>query len=157
MANVDFAYTIYIRASRDRVWAGLLEPEFTSQYWLHDNVSDWKKGSDFKHVQSGTDKVSIMGTVIDSVVHERLEITWYLPKHTNQPNEHSRVIFELADQADWPGGPWTQLKITHADLIKGGDMETSVSWGWPAVASGLKTLLETGSIAQDGSLIEGSP
>ena len=42
MTKPDFAYAIYIRATREEVWNGLLEPEFTRQYWIHDNVSDWK-------------------------------------------------------------------------------------------------------------------
>jgi len=36
----QFVYVIYIRATADDVWSGLLDPEWTRKYWMHDNISD---------------------------------------------------------------------------------------------------------------------
>jgi hypothetical protein len=36
-----------------------------------------------------------------------------------------------------------KLTVTHDELEGSPEMAKSVSWGWPIVISGLKTLLET--------------
>lgn len=148
MSKPEFVYTIYIRATLEQVWAGLIEPEFTRQYWMHDNVSDWKVGSKWEHRQANESaKVVIEGTVVESDRPKRLVLTWAPPADQDNPDKVSRVTFELAAQEGWPGGPWTQLKLIHSDLEPDSEMLTSVSWGWPAVASGLKSVIETGGWA----------
>ena len=49
MAKATFLYVTYIAAPAERVWKALLDGEFTRQYWGHDNVSDWQKGSTWEH------------------------------------------------------------------------------------------------------------
>jgi len=144
MTKPDFAYAIYIRATREEVWNGFLEPEFTRQYWFHDNVSDWKAGSKWEHRRSdGSETVDIVGKVLESELHKRLVITWSRPADIDNPARISRVTVQLADQ-DWPGGPWTEVILEHTDFQDDTEMRESVSGGWPMVLSGLKTLLEAG-------------
>ena len=144
MSKPDFAYVIYIRATREEVWKGLLEPEFTRQYWVHDNVSDWQVGSKWEHRRSdGSEKLDIVGQVLESELHRKLLFTWSRPEHVDDPNRASRVTVTLADQ-DWPGGPWTAVTLEHTDFGDDIEMRDSVSGGWPMVFSGLKTLLESG-------------
>ena len=150
MSKPDFAYDIYINASREEVWKGLLEPEFTRQYWFHDNVSDWQEGSRWEHrSRVGEKKVDIVGKVLESVLHEKLVLTWARPGDEADPERTSRVTFELGD-VDWPGGPWTSLHLEHTDFGDDHEMRDSVSGGWPMVLSGLKTLLEKGFDSDDG-------
>jgi hypothetical protein len=54
----------------------------------------------------------------------------------------SRVGFEVSPQDEWPHGPWVGLRIVHSDLEPGSEMLNSISFGWPAVLSGLKTMIE---------------
>ena len=144
MSKPDFVYTIYIRATREEVWKGLLEPEFTRQYWVHDNVSDWKVGSTWEHRRSdASEKLDIVGAVLENEPHEKLVVTWSRPEDKDNPARTSRVTFRLADE-DWPGEPWTALTVEHTDFKDDAEMKESVSGGWPMVLSTLKTLLETG-------------
>lgn len=144
MSRPDFAYVIYIRATREEVWNGFLESEFTRQYWVHDNVSDWKVGSTWEHRRSdGSEKLDVVGKVLESELHKKLVFTWSRPGDTDDPQRTSRVSVELADQ-DWPGGPWTAVTLEHTDFQGDVEMRESVSGGWPMVLSGLKTLLEAG-------------
>jgi uncharacterized protein YndB with AHSA1/START domain len=146
VSKPQFVYVIYIWATPDEVWSGLLEPESTRLYWLHDNVSDWKAGSQWTHRRTDADStVDITGEVIESDPPRRLVLSWAEPKHAGKPEKTSRVTFEL-EPVDWPEGPWTRLKVAHTDLDSG--MHESVSFGWPAVLSGLKTLLESRGFAK---------
>lgn len=145
MATATFDYLIFMRASMDQVWSGLLEPRYTRVYWFHDNVSDWKVGSPWTHRSTNAEgTVDIQGTVVESDRPRHLVLTWAEPA---KPSDVSRVSFDLEPAPeDWPGGPWTSLRIVHSELIPGSEMHTGISWGWPAVTSGLKTLLETGKL-----------
>ncbi len=49
MTNPDFIYTTYIKSTPEKVWTAITNPEFARQYWGNENVSDWKKGSEWKH------------------------------------------------------------------------------------------------------------
>ncbi|MDX1503820.1 MAG: SRPBCC domain-containing protein [Thermoanaerobaculia bacterium] len=143
MSRPDFAYAIYIRASREEVWQGLLEPEFTRQYWFHDHVSDWRQGARWEMRQSGSEAVSIAGEVLEIEPHERLVLSWAKPEHLGEPGRTSRLTITLNEQ-DWPGGPWTGVILEHTDFGDDHEMRDSVSGGWPMILSGLKTLLESG-------------
>jgi uncharacterized protein YndB with AHSA1/START domain len=140
----QFVYVIYIRATREQIWKGLTDPAFTRQYWMHDNVSDWAPGSSWQHKSTdAAGTVDIVGEVVESNPPKRLVLTWVPPKDAGRPEKTSRVTFDLEPQ-DWPGGPWVQLRVTHSDLEPDSEMLKSISWGWPALLSGLKTLLESG-------------
>lgn len=144
MSKPDFAYAIYIRASREEVWKGLLEPEFTRQYWVHDNISDWQVGSQWEHRRTdGRDEVDIVGRVLENELHEKLVFTWARPEDLDNPERTSRVTVTLADM-DWPGGPWTAVTLEHTELGDDDEMRDGISGGWPMVFSTLKTLLEGG-------------
>jgi uncharacterized protein YndB with AHSA1/START domain len=90
--------------------------------------------------------VDIVGEVVESEPPRRLALTWAAPKNEGNPEKTSRVTFALQRQVGWPGGPWVQLRIEHADLDSDPEMLESITWGWPAVSSGLKTVLECGGL-----------
>ena len=60
-----FVYVTYIYTTPQKVWDAITKPEFARKYWLHYNVSDWKKGSRWEH-KNGDDseKVMIDGSVL---------------------------------------------------------------------------------------------
>lgn len=149
MADRDratFAYVLYVKASPEEVWEALTEPELTRRYWIHENVSDWKPGSRWEHRRTDEEgTVDIVGEVVESEWPERLVVTWVPPQHEGDPEKTSRVTVELVTGEEletWPGGPWVQVRLTHSELEPGSEMHESVSWGWPAVLSGMKTLVE---------------
>ena len=126
----------YIAAARQRVWDALIQPEFTSKYWGHDNVSDWKPGSAWQHRDTASGKLRILGEVLESRPPQRLVISWASPDKAAQ---RSRVAFDIVALGDM-----VKLTVTHDELEAGSEMDRAIREGWPRVAASLKTYLETG-------------
>ena len=140
MTETQFVYVTYIAAKPQRVWDALIQKEFTRQYWMHDNVSDWKPGSRWEHRESeGSREARIAGEVVEFDPPRRMVWTWAWPKDAKNPAAHSRVTFELEPMDDM-----VRLTVTHDRLAAGSDMADAISKGWPRVLASLKTLLETG-------------
>ena len=138
MTKTAFVYVTYINSTPQRIWDALTKPEFTRQYWEHDNVSDWKPGSKWEHrTQKG--EARIVGEVIENDPPKRLVITWAAPNEASDPKKRSRVTFELV-----PIDEMVQLTVTHDELEAGSSMDSGIRKGWPRVLASLKTLLETG-------------
>jgi uncharacterized protein YndB with AHSA1/START domain len=140
MANTEFIYTIYIRTTPERVWNAITNPEFTRQYWGHENVSAWKKGSKWQHVSSDDQRtVKLVGEVLESIPPKRLVLTWAEPDDSSPRSDHSRVTFEIE-----PIGDMVQLNVIHSNLKAGSEMARNIASGWPRVLSSMKSYLETG-------------
>jgi len=140
MPKSTFVYVTYIATQPEMVWKALLDGEFTRQYWGHENVSDWKPGSNWEHRRndaSGT--IGMLGEVLEARQPQRLVITWADPKDKSRKERHSRVTFEIEPVADM-----VRLTVTHDELESGSEMQRKVSQGWPRVLSSLKSLIETG-------------
>ena len=137
MDRTKFVYVTYVAAKQEQVWKALIDGEFTRKYWEHDNVSDWKPGSTWEHRRSDeTQRVDILGEVIESAPPNRLVITWARP---GDVLNKSKVTLELE-----PIDKMVRLTVTHEELEPGSDMLRGISEGWPRVCSSLKSLLETG-------------
>jgi uncharacterized protein YndB with AHSA1/START domain len=136
MTKPDFAYTIYIASTPDKVWAALQDPEMTKQFWGRSrNFSDWKVGSRWEHQDyDNSANIDVIGTVIESNPPHRLVLSWASP---HAPASSSQVTFDIQPFEDA-----VRLTVTHGNL----DDATSgpVTQGWPAILSSLKSLLETG-------------
>ena len=140
MAKSTFVYVIYIASDAQTVWDALLKPEFTRQYWGHDNVSDWQPGSAWEHRRADTSRsVVLLGEVLEATPPHHLVITWADPADRRDRSRHSRVSFDIQ-----PVGDMVCLTVTHDRLEPGSEMKRKISQGWPRVASSLKSLLETG-------------
>jgi len=136
MQKPKLVYTTYIRSTPKDVWAAITKPEFTRQYWGEmTNVSDWKKGSAWRHVNPDNE-TWIHGKVVESRPPKRLVLSWISPERAK---DKSRVTFEIETVKDM-----VLLIVTHDQFAKGSKMVKGVSRGWPLVLSSLKTYLETG-------------
>jgi len=140
MGNDRFVYVTYIRATPDKLWTALLEPEFTRVYWFgFTQESDWKPSSAWQLI--GPDgKVTDSGSVEEIDPPRRLVLTWrneFMPEL--KADGYSRATFELEAQGDV-----VKLTVTHEIGKEGSKLIQAVSGGWPMVLSGLKSLLETG-------------
>jgi uncharacterized protein YndB with AHSA1/START domain len=141
----DFVYVTYIRSTPRKVWDAITTPEFTRQYWGKAIVSDWKPGSKWDMVNiDGTDSVNMTGEVMEFDPPSRLVISWVKPENRADKSETSRVTFEIEMQGDM-----VRLNVIHDQLKPGSAMAQGITDGWPRVLSGLKTLLETGTVLAD--------
>ena len=141
MDKPKFVYVSYIASTPEKVWNALTDPTVTRKYWgNHHNASDWKVGSRWEHRDFDDPKlVDIVGRVVESDYPRRLAVTWVPPKEEGNQTKTSRVTYDIEDFMGV-----VRLTVTHDELDQ--EMYDSVSFGWPAVVSALKTLLETGSI-----------
>jgi uncharacterized protein YndB with AHSA1/START domain len=139
MTRTEHVYVMYIAATPKRVFDAIVKPEFTRQYWGHENVSDWKVGSPWEHRDPESGQVKMIGKVVECDPPKRLVITWAYPADVANPNEHTRVTFDLETIDEM-----VKLTVTHDQLVPGSNMEKGITQGWPRVLSSLKTFLETG-------------
>jgi uncharacterized protein YndB with AHSA1/START domain/DNA-binding transcriptional ArsR family regulator len=135
-----FVYVTYIESTPEKVWHALTDPGLTAQYWGHSNVSDWQPGSRWEHQRiDGSGVADVIGTVLESDPPRRLVSTWAGPGQ-DRPHGPARVTFDIE-----PHGAIVRLTVTHENLLD--DREhADAAFGWSAVLSNLKSLLETGHV-----------
>jgi len=150
-AMTKFVYTTYISSTPQKVWDAITTPEFTSQYWGKNMISNWKQGSKWDMASiDGSNTINITGEVVESRPPSRLVLSWASPENVGNRSEYSRVTFEI----EMMGGV-VRLNVVHDQLKAGSEMAKGISGGWPLVLSGLKSFLETGK-APDIMAIKGS-
>ena len=138
--KTSFVYVTYIRATPEKVFEAITNPEVARRFWGHETVSDWKPGSGWQHVRANEErKVNLVGKVVENSPPTRLVITWADPARATDPDDISRVSFDVV-----PYDGMVRLTVTHDELLAGGGMAKGISQGWPIVLSSLKSLLETG-------------
>lgn len=142
--------TTFIAGSAATVWDALTEPEHTSRYWAHHNISTWVEGDPWEHRRiGGAPVVDIAGTVLESRHPHRLRVTWahpidgtavHLPDRVPPETDSGPSIatFELIELDGM-----TRLDVTHAGLADERERQ-ALSDGWAAILANLKTYLETG-------------
>jgi uncharacterized protein YndB with AHSA1/START domain len=140
MDKPRFVYVTYIATTPEKLWKALIDHELTAQYWQHENVSDWKRGSPWEHRRSGgMKKIDLVGKVVESTPPRRLVLTWAFPADEKRLKKHSRVTFEIK-----PVRGVVRLTVTHDRLEPRSPMLAGITEGWPMVLSSLKSLLEAG-------------
>ena len=136
-------YVIYIAATPEKVWQALTSSEFTQKYFWDRSIElEPRLGGRFAlKMPDGTENVS--GKVIAWDPPRKFAVTW----HVEWPTEFSKlpechVTYEIA-----PAGDAVRLTMTESHswnvpeaILSGGRS------GWPAILSGLKSLLETGHV-----------
>ncbi len=138
--TTSFVYVTYIRSTPERVYEAITKPEIARAYWGHENVSDWRAGSDWQHVRDNDERtVELVGKVIEVSPPTRLVISWASASQAADPASHSRVTFEIE-----PYDGMVRLTVSHDELEAGSGMANGISKGWPIVLSSLKSFLEAG-------------
>ncbi len=136
----SFVYVTYILSTPEKVFEAITKPEIARRYWGHENVSDWKVGSDWRHIRADEKRVvQLVGKVIEITPPKRLVISWANESQKDDSTKTSRVTFEIE-----PQGEMVRLTVSHDELESGGGMEKGIRRGWPLVLSNLKSFLETG-------------
>jgi uncharacterized protein YndB with AHSA1/START domain len=139
MRKPEFMYVTYIETTPEKLWQALTSGDFTERYWFGMRLrSEWKPGSKFEMVRSdGT--VGDAGEVIECDPPRLLAYTFVNLSEEYRGERAARATFVLE-----PYGSLVKLTLTHEGFDEGGKMLQGISKGWPAILSGLKSMLETG-------------
>src|SRR5262245_40181249 len=134
-------YQTYIRASAERVWAAITDPDFTRRYFHRTAFeSTLAPGSPYRMVlPDGSD--AVVGTIEEVEPNKRLVMTWrtlYDAAAADEPP--SRVEWLLTEGTDGV----TKVTTIHRDLGLSPRTSESVADGWVWVLQSMKSLLETG-------------
>ena len=139
-------YQIYIRASAERVWQAITDPEFTKRYFFRSALeSTLEPGSPYRMVlPDGEDAVA--GTIEEVDPPRKLVMTWRVLYDTAAADEPpSRVEWHLLEGGDGV----TKVTTIHRDLGLSPITSSSVganspTGGWNWVLQSMKSLVETG-------------
>ena len=137
-----FVHATYIKASPERIWQALTDSSFTLRYYYNSTVeSDWAVGSRYLFRTEGNP--AIEGEILEADRPHRLAMTFHaLWSDAVRADAPSRMAFEIEDA----GNGVSKLTVIHEDM--GPATASEVVGGWPLIAAGLKTLLETGEPLQ---------
>jgi uncharacterized protein YndB with AHSA1/START domain len=142
-------YVTYIASTLEQVWQALTSSEFTRKYFWERTVDVEPKVGGAFVLRLPDGRINVQGKVVEYDRPRKLSVTW----HVEWPEEFRKlpeciVTYEIA-----PAGETVRLTMTESHswnvpeaILSGGRT------GWPAVLSGLKSLLETGkapAIAMD--------
>jgi uncharacterized protein YndB with AHSA1/START domain/DNA-binding transcriptional ArsR family regulator len=149
--RMDKVFEIYIKATPERLWEAITDPEIRSKYQFGSRVSsDYTPGSHFEMTHSGAPGPLGEGENLEVDPPRRLvQSMRALWSDEVKAEGTSKVIWEIE-----PVGDSCRLTVTHSDLREGANEE--LYGGWPMILSGLKTWLETGELlTTPGSLMYG--
>ena len=137
-------YEIFIRASRERVWNALIEPEYTTQYFHGTRFeSSFESGAPYVSRIVEQDRLAVDGTIEVFEPPSRLVYTWHALYDAEMAAEPpSRVEWTLTPATE--DGAVTRVTMRHGDLAMSPKTWESVRVGWVAIIDSMKTLLETG-------------
>lgn len=134
-------YTIYIAATPEQVWQALTTAEFSRKYFSGFAVELQEKVGGRFVVRAPDGSEHITGEVMVCEPPKRLSVTFNVtwPGLVEALGE-TLVTYEIE-----PAGDAVRLTMTEAgDRELDDDITSGGRAGWPAILSGLKSLLETG-------------
>ena len=140
MRKPEFVYVTYIETTPEKLWEALTSSEFSKRYWFGTDVqSDWKVGSLFALVTNGT--TTDVGEILAADPPRLLSYTFHHVLNEEARKEPpTKVVFNIE-----PYGSLVKLTLTHEGFAEGSKLLDAVSKGWPAILSGLKSMLESGT------------
>ena len=135
-------YTIYIACPAEKVWEALTTAEFSRKYFSGFAVAlESRPGGAFT-VRAPDGSLHISGEVLEYDPPRRLTVSW----NVNWPGLVEKlgptlVAYEIEDAGEAVRLTISELhdRPLNDDILSGGRA------GWPAILSGLKSLLETGT------------
>ncbi|MEV4348376.1 SRPBCC domain-containing protein [Actinoplanes sp. NPDC049596] len=157
-------YRVWIKASPERIWAAITDPEWTSRYaYASPAHYELKPGGAYRSAATQEMKdfaqangfevpdVIVDGEVIEADPPRRLVQTWRMlmdPGTAAEP--YTTLTYEIEEAKMQPGVH--KLTVTHeltdaprtAAMVAGTE-DDGAGGGWAWILSDLKTLVETGS------------
>jgi uncharacterized protein YndB with AHSA1/START domain len=134
-------YVTYIVSTPEKVWQALTSPEFSQKYFWERTVEVEPKVGGAFVLRLPDGRINVQGKVVEYHRPQKLSVTW----HVEWPEEFRKLPECLVTYEIAPAGDAVRLTMTESHswnvpeaILSGGRT------GWPAVLSGLKSLLETG-------------
>lgn len=150
MKNLDqfkplTVYTIYIAATPEKVWEALTTAEFSRKYFSGFAVEMQPRlGGEFI-VRAPDGSKHISGEVLEYDPPNRLTVSW----NVNWPDLVEKLGSTLVTYEIAQAGEAVRLTMSERhDRPLSDDILSGGRTGWPAILSGLKSLLETGKAPQ---------
>ena len=142
MSAPDHVYSVYIKASPERVWRAITDGVETEQYYSGTRVgSDWKPGSPITY-EYPDGKVAADGEVLEIDPPRRLAMTFHARWDPETEAEGPvRMTWEIEPAED---GAASKLTVVTSGLKAGSKTEREFTGGIVYIVSGLKTYVETG-------------
>jgi uncharacterized protein YndB with AHSA1/START domain len=140
-AESRFLYVTYIRATPERIFDALTDPEQNKLFWSgYSQRTSWKPGDRYE-IADKDGKAWDQGNVLVCDPPRRISVTWtHLVREDLRGEGESVASFELEPAANGV----TKVKLTHSIAVSPSKFIEAVSGGWPSILSSLKSLLETG-------------
>lgn len=141
MTITRLVHRSYIRATPERVWQAIVDPEFTRRYF-HGMAFDSPPVAGQPYRTTIADGRPVVdGTIEECDPPRRLVMTWHVLHDAAMSEEPpSRVEWTVTDAGDG----LTRLDLVHGDLARSPTTWANVKAGWQWILDGLKTLVETG-------------
>jgi uncharacterized protein YndB with AHSA1/START domain len=135
-------YTIYIASTPEKVWQALTSAEFSQKYFFGNSVAIEQRVGGAFIVRTPDGSLHISGEVFECDPPRKLTHSF----NVNWPALIEKLGPTLVSYEIEPAGNAVKLTMTELhdrpiddDILSGGRQ------GWPAILSGLKSLLETGA------------
>lgn len=139
----DYVYVTYINTTPQKLWAALTNPKLIPQFWLGRTCkSTWEPKATIETFDADGD-LEWSGKIIESRPPHRLAYSFQMIG-PNQPITTVTYDIEKIEKGSVLYGKGLKLTVTHAGYAPGTKPYIGISWGWPVIFSGLKSLLETG-------------
>lgn len=138
-------YTIYIASTPEKIWEALTSAEFSRKYFSGFAVElEPKLGGTFiVRAPDGSEHIS--GEVFEYDPPRKLTVTW----DVNWPGLVEKLGSTVVTYEIEPAGEAVRLTLSQRhDRPLSDDILSGGRTGWPAILSGLKSLLETGKAPQ---------
>ena len=141
MDPVDHVYSVYIKASPERIWRAITDGDDTVRYYYGTRVaSTWEAGAPISHAYPDG-SIAAGGEVLEIDPGRRVAMSFH-PRWTPEIEAEGPVRMTRAIEPGADGAP-SRLVVTTA-IVPGSRIEAEFSGGTEFIVSGLKTFLETG-------------
>jgi len=135
MTDTIIKKSIYLKASKEQVWAYLTDPEKLA-IWFHKPEKELEEGQDYSMFGTTSGEKLMWGSVVKSNPYDQLEYSFSIAP---MGGATSMVKWMLDDVA---GG--TRLSLEHSGLPQGGDafgLTLALDKGWDDHISRMRTSL----------------
>ncbi len=137
---IDHVYTVFIKATPERVWRAIVDGDDTIRYYFGTRVaSDWAPGSAISYAYPDG-RLAADGEVLAIEPGRSVTMSFH-PRWSPEMDAGGPVRMIWSVDAEEDGG--SRLTVTTA-IVPGSPADTEFRDGIAYIVSGLKTLIETG-------------